>query len=156
MNNSPIRVLLINNNENGYILTRDWFSGFDWDNYELEWAHAYDVGRNAIAHNNHHVYLVNYNLGSHNGIELLSEGFAIGCTSPMILLTNHPTDREIDIKAIKAGAADVLEIEELTPPLLERYILYALERQLTLEKIRQQAALDLWRCDTDVLQRQDA
>ncbi|WP_414564936.1 ATP-binding protein [Anabaena sp. CCY 9613] len=42
---------------------------------------------------------------------------------------------------MKAGAADYLEKSQLTAPLLERSIRYAMERKQTEQKIRQQAAL---------------
>ncbi|MGL4619017.1 MAG: response regulator, partial [Chroococcidiopsis sp.] len=50
-------------------------------------------------------------------------------------------DREIDIEAMKAGAADYLEKTQLSAPLLERSIRYALERQHTQQQIRAQAEL---------------
>ncbi len=42
---------------------------------------------------------------------------------------------------MKAGAADYLEKSQLTGPLLERSIRYAIERKQTEQKIREQAAL---------------
>ena len=49
--------------------------------------------------------------------------------------------REIDIEAMKAGAADYLEKSQLTAPLLERSVRYAIERKRAEQKIREQAAL---------------
>ncbi|MBD0266521.1 MAG: response regulator, partial [Tolypothrix sp. Co-bin9] len=70
----------------------------------------------------------------------LSEAIANGSTVPIILLTGKG-DREIDIEAMKAGAADYLEKSQMTAPLLERSIRYAIERKQTEQKIREQAAL---------------
>jgi DNA-binding response OmpR family regulator len=58
----------------------------------------------------------------------------------MILLTGQG-DREIDIEAMKAGAADYLDKSQLRAPLLERSIRYAIERKRAEQKIREQAAL---------------
>ncbi len=140
MNNSPIRVLLVDDDEDDYILTRDWFDEFRVAGSELEWVNSYSLARDAIAQNRHDVYLVDYRLGEGNGLELLSEAIANGCTAPIILLTGKG-DREIDIEAMKAGAADYLEKSQLTAPLLERSIRYAIERKQTEQKIREQAAL---------------
>ncbi|MDZ8227674.1 MULTISPECIES: response regulator [unclassified Nostoc] len=140
MNNSPIKVLFIDDDEDDYILTRYWFSEFQAANCELEWVNNYEAARNAIACDQHDIYLVDYRLGADSGLELLREAIANGCCSPIILLTGQG-DWEIDIEAMKAGAADYLEKSQLTAPLLERSIRYAIERKQTEQKIREQAAL---------------
>ncbi|MBD2604251.1 response regulator [Scytonema hofmannii FACHB-248] len=140
MNNSPIKVLLVDDDEDDYILTRDWFDEFQVAGSELEWVSTYAKAREAIAQNRHDIYLVDYRLGEGNGLELLSEAIANSCTAPIILLTGKG-DREIDIEAMKAGAADYLEKSQMTAPLLERSIRYAIERKQTEQKIREQAAL---------------
>lgn len=140
MIDSPIRVLLVDDDEDDYILTRDWFDEFQVAGSELEWVSSYNSGREAIALHRHDIYLVDYRLGEGSGLELLNEALANGCTAPIILLTGKG-DREIDIEAMKAGAADYLEKSQLTAPLLERSLRYALERKQTERKIREQAAL---------------
>jgi two-component system, cell cycle sensor histidine kinase and response regulator CckA len=147
MDNSPIKVLLIDDDEDDYILTRDWFCEFQVAGCELEWVYSYEAARDAMsttgyayAHFQHDIYLVDYRLGEHNGLDLLREAIANGCSSPIILLTGQG-DREIDLEAMKAGAADYLEKSQLTAPLLERSIRYAIERKQTEQKIREQAAL---------------
>jgi two-component system, cell cycle sensor histidine kinase and response regulator CckA len=140
MNNSPIKVLLVDDDEDDYILTRDWFDEFQIPGSELEWVSSYTKGKEAIAKNRHDIYLVDYRLGEGNGLELLREAIANGSTAPIILLTGKG-DREIDIEAMKAGAADYLEKSQLSAPLLERSIRYAIERKQTEQKIREQAAL---------------
>ncbi|MCC5606176.1 response regulator [Nostoc sp. CHAB 5834] len=140
MDNSFMKVLFIDDDEDDYILTRYWFSEFQVANCELEWVNNYEAAKNAIARNQHDIYLVDYRLGQESGLELLREAIANGCCSPIILLTGQG-DWEIDIEAIKAGAADYLEKSQLTAPLLERSIRYAIERKQTEYKIREQAAL---------------
>ncbi len=140
MNNNPIKVLLVDDDEDDYILTRDWFGEFQGIGSELEWVSSYTKGKEAIAQNRHDIYLVDYRLGEGNGLELLREAIGNGCTAPIILLTGKG-DREIDIEAMKAGAADYLEKSQMSAPLLERSIRYAIERKQTEQKIREQAAL---------------
>lgn len=140
MNSIPIRVLLVDDDEDDYILTRDWFSEFQVAGCELHWVDNFQAGLDAIAQNQHDIYLLDYRLGERNGLELLREVIENGCTAPIILLTGKG-DREIDIEAMKAGAADYLEKSQLTAPLLERSIRYAIERQQTRQKIQEQAAL---------------
>ncbi|MEA5506037.1 response regulator [Halotia wernerae UHCC 0503] len=140
MDKTLIRVLLVDDDEDDYILTRNWFGEFQGAGCNLDWVDNYAAAKDAIANQNHDIYLVDYRLGIHNGLELLCEAIADGCYSPFILLTGQG-DREIDLEAMKAGAADYLEKSQLTAPLLERSIRYAIERKQTEQKIRQQAAL---------------
>ncbi|MEC4813678.1 MAG: response regulator [Scytonema sp. PMC 1069.18] len=140
MKASPVKVLLIDDDEDDYILTRDWFREFQVANCELGWVNNYQAAREAIAQNHHDIYLVDYRLGEGNGLDLLREAISLGCSSPIILLTGKG-DREIDIEAMKAGAADYLEKGQLTAPMLERSIRYAVERKRAELKIREQAAL---------------
>ncbi|PMB48169.1 hybrid sensor histidine kinase/response regulator [Fischerella thermalis CCMEE 5330] len=140
MKSNLIRVLLIDDDEDDYILTRDWFKEFQVASCTLEWVNNYQAGRDAIASGQYDVYLVDYRLGDGNGLELLREAVDHGCTAPIIFLTGQG-DREIDIEAMKAGAADYLEKSQLAAPLLERSIRYALERKQNEQKIREQAAL---------------
>lgn len=140
MNNSPIKVLLVDDDEDDYILTRDWFGEFQVAGCELEWVNSYTAATEAIARQEHDVYLVDYRLGQDNGLQLLRVAVANGYASPIILLTGQG-DHEIDLEAMKAGAADYLEKSQLTAPLLERSIRYAIERKQTEQKIREQAAL---------------
>jgi two-component system, cell cycle sensor histidine kinase and response regulator CckA len=140
MKNSLIRVLLIDDDEDDYILIRDWCSEFQVLGCKLEWASNYKNGINLIAKNQHDVYLIDYRLGESSGLELLRMAVANDCLAPIILLTGKG-DREIDIRAMQAGAADYLEKNQLNAALLERSIRYALERTHAQSKIRQQAAL---------------
>lgn len=140
MNKHHYRVLLVDDDEDDYVLTRDWFSEFQVACCKLEWVDNYQAARDRIAQNQFDVYLVDYRLGGRNGLELLREAISMGCSSPIILLTGQG-DREVDIEAMKAGSSDYLEKSQLTAPLLERSIRYALERKRSEKKIREQAAL---------------
>ncbi len=140
MDNNLVRLLLVDDDEDDYILTRDWFSEIEGVKFELEWLTSYDAAVEAIAQNQHDVYLLDYRLGERNGLELLREAVANGCKAPIILLTGQG-DHEVDVEAMKAGAADYLDKSQLGAPLLERSIRYAIERKQAEQKIREQAAL---------------
>ncbi|MEB3217558.1 MAG: response regulator [Nostocales cyanobacterium 94392] len=140
MNSNPIKVLLVDDDEDDYILIRDWLSEFQLGECELEWIDNYLIAKDVIGCKRHDIYLLDYRLGAENGLKLLRFSIENGCSSPIILLTGRG-DREIDIEAMKAGAADYLEKSQLNAPLLERSIRYALERKQTEQKIREQAAL---------------
>ncbi|HYV37199.1 MAG TPA: EAL domain-containing protein, partial [Gemmataceae bacterium] len=101
-----------------------------------DWAPSYDEAMAAIAKGQHDVYLVDYRLGEHDGLEILRQARAAGCARPIILLTGQG-DGEVDIAAMQAGAADYLVKGQLDSQLLERSIRYSLEQNRTLEALRE-------------------
>ena len=123
-----IKVLLIEDDEDDYILTKELFSETRDRRFHLDWVKTFDQGLEAACKNQHDVCLVDYRLGARNGIELLQEAGTRGCQAPIILLTGQG-EREVDMKAMQAGAADYLVKGRLDPILLERSIRYALERR---------------------------
>lgn len=125
MEKQPIRVLLIEDEEDDFQLTRRLLLGIEGQAYELDWAATYDEGYAAILADTHDVYLMDYRLNLDSGLDLLKEVKAIGCTAPLIMLTGL-FDRDTDVQAMNAGASDYLVKNNLSSDLLERSIRYAL------------------------------
>jgi signal transduction histidine kinase len=120
----PARVLLIDDDEDDYFLTRDLLADVPRGRYTLDWVSTYEAGLAAICSGTHDVYLLDYRLGAKTGIDLLEEARGKGCSGPIILLTGQGQSRT-DLDALDAGADDYLEKAGLTPALLERAIRYA-------------------------------
>jgi two-component system, cell cycle sensor histidine kinase and response regulator CckA len=130
-----IRVLLIEDDEDDFVLTRDLLGEIPTARFELEWVGRYEQGLDAMRANRHDVYLVDYRLGERTGLDLLREARAGGCDAPVILLTGQH-EIEIDLAAMRAGAADYLVKGQIAAPLLERSIRYSLAQHRTLEALR--------------------
>ena len=141
MDNEVIKILLIDDDEDDYVVTRDLLSEAKNLKHTLDWISSYDEAVKIICDNNYDVYLLDYRLGEHTGIDILQEASCHGCRSPFILLTGEG-DHETDIKAMKAGAADYLVKGEISAPLMERSIRYAIERNRTKERIYHMAFYD--------------
>jgi len=135
----PIRVLLIDDDEDDHLLTRDLLSEImeaGRERYRLDWQPDYEAALAALRAQAHDVYLLDYHLGGRTGLELLREAVASGCRTPIIMLTGLG-DRDVDLEAMKVGAADYLNKGRLDAGLLDRAIRYALERARTLEALRE-------------------
>jgi two-component system cell cycle sensor histidine kinase/response regulator CckA len=136
MDSRPIRVLLVDDDEDDYVITRDLLSASEGAEFSLEWLASYEAALEAIGRNLYDVYLFDYRLGERNGLELLHDALAVGCKAPIILLTGQG-DRALDLEAMAGGAADYLVKGQISAPLLERSIRYALERKRAEEALRE-------------------
>ena len=131
---NSLRVLVADDDEDDYILTRDLLLGSRREKVHLDWAPTYREALQAIERNEHDVYLFDYRLGEGDGLELLRQALARGCKAPIILLTGDD-DWETDVQAMKAGAADYLVKGHFDAQLLERSIRYAMERKRAQEEL---------------------
>jgi len=136
MDEQLICVFLVDDDEDDYVLTRDMLAEAVGARFELEWVDTYEAGLEAMEQAQHDVYLVDYFLGERDGLELLCAAIASGCKAPIIMLTGRG-DHAVDVAAMRAGAADYLDKGELSAPLLERSIRYAIERQRAEEALRE-------------------
>lgn len=136
MYDKVIKVLLIEDDEDDYVMTRELLSEIESCKFEVTWVTTYQEALEAIKYNYHDVCLIDYRLGEHNGVELLYTSRAQGHKIPAILLTGV-ADEHIDQSAMKAGASDYLVKDNINKALLERSIRYAIERNMTLDALRE-------------------
>ncbi len=128
----PVRVLLVDDDEDEYIITRRIISEIVGRKHILEWVSTYDAALEVISENRHDIYLIDYRLDDRTGLDLLREVVGNGCRSPMILLTGQE-DRAVDLEAMKAGAWDYLVKGRIDAAVLERSIRYTLEHKKVLD-----------------------
>jgi signal transduction histidine kinase len=139
MDDRAVRLLLVEDDPDDYVLTRAWLSEIYGDRFHLDWAADYDAALAAMERPRHDVYLIDYRLGARDGLALLREAVGRGCTTPIILLTGQG-DREIDVEATREGAADYLVKGKIDAESLERSIRYAIERKRTEDALRRARA----------------
>lgn len=136
MKNNMIHILLVDDDEDDFVLTRDMLNQVKNQQYQVDWAPDYDRAVEAIKRGDHDIYFVDYLLGEKTGIDLLNEARRQGVTRPMVMLTGKG-DRSVDLEVMKLGAADYLAKDKIDSYLLERTIRYALERAQSLEALRE-------------------
>jgi signal transduction histidine kinase len=120
-----VRVLLVDDDRDDYLLTKDLLDDIPGHPFRLEWVPDYDAALAAVGRNEHDVYLFDYRLGARTGLDLLAEARAVNPAAPVILMTGQG-EWEIDLAAMQAGAADYLEKGRLDATLLERSIRHAI------------------------------
>jgi protein-histidine pros-kinase len=135
MASGPIRVLLIEDEETDYLITRRMLSSSGDHEFDLQWADSWQAGIEAIRRCAHDVCLLDFRVGGGDGLELLKESLDVGCRAPVILLTGI-NDYRLDVEAMGLGAADYLVKDKLTPELLERSIRYAISQAQSMDELR--------------------
>jgi PAS domain S-box-containing protein len=105
-----------------------------------------------LLQNEHDIFLIDFRLGEHSGLELIQETVKRGIRKPAILLTGQD-DRGLDLLALKAGASDYMRKSKLDAYNLERAITYAIERTHVYEDIfeKEQKYRTLFENSTDAI-----
>jgi signal transduction histidine kinase len=132
----PIRILLIEDDEDDFVLVRDLLEEIVFSDYTLDWQSSYQGALAAMDSREHDVCLLDYRLGERTGLELLKEVRERSRCAPIIFLTSQG-DYQIDLEAMKGGAADYLIKDQISASLLERSMRYALERRRADEALRE-------------------
>ncbi|RPI83535.1 MAG: PAS domain S-box protein [Chloroflexi bacterium] len=122
------RILLIDDDEDDYLLTKSLLSETKGRECKLEWASSFRSGWQALEAKCYDVVLVDYDLGITNGLELIRLFISREYPTPFILLTGRGSI-EVDVEAMHAGATLYLTKSEVNPLLLERSIRYAIEHK---------------------------
>jgi PAS domain S-box-containing protein len=136
MTSSALRVLLIDDEEADFLVTKALLEQLDDPAPELDWASTFDEGLDLLVQRRHDVCLLDYFLQERTGLELLRQARSLAIRTPIILLTGKGS-REVDIQAMKSGAVDYLVKGSRDPEALERSLRYAVERHRAQEALRQ-------------------
>ena len=130
----PLKILLIDDDENSFIITQELLREINGRDVELDWASEFQEGLDRLLADEHEIYLLDYRLDSGDGIDLLKQARAAGIQAPVIILTGL-ADHEIYQRALEAGATDYLAKDVYDVSRLEHAIRYALERQSLLKEL---------------------
>jgi diguanylate cyclase (GGDEF)-like protein len=146
--NTCLHILLVDDDEDEYILIKNLLADRSYLSkdsqqigFRLDWVPTYETALEAFQKDQHDVYLVDYHLGSKNGLELMQKAIHNGCKAPIIMLTGQGS-YQVDMAAMQAGAADYLVKGQIDSQLLERSIRYAVERTHLINILNERATRD--------------
>ena len=122
------QLLLVEDDEDDYILTCDYLEQLDSHTFNVQWISSPEQAIETLSKNEHDICLLDYRLGASNGLDVLKEAIANGFSGPIIMLTGQ-SDDELDSAALDAGAVDYLIKGEMSSSRFARAIRYALARK---------------------------
>ena len=128
MEKNKIKILIIDDCAIEFFFIKELFAENDEHNYVFEWDSGTISGLEKMYQNAHDLYLVDFQLGTVDGNEVIRKAKAGGCSGPTILMTGH-ANKDISEKAILAGADDFIVKSDFSFRYIEKSIRYALERK---------------------------
>lgn len=134
----PIRILVVDDEEDQFVLVRRLLAPFTSPGFEVEWADGHATGMVALERRPFDVCLVDYRLGLTDGVRFIREAKIIRADVPFILVTGRG-DRAVDVHAMGAGAIDYLSKGSLEGAGLERAIRYATTQQALVSAVRRES-----------------
>jgi PAS domain S-box-containing protein len=133
---SSISILLIDDDEEDFLITRDIIADFPSGAYTLAWEPDFEKAKVKILQSEHEAYLVDFRLGAESGLDLIRYSLEKGIMGPFILLTGQG-DLQIDEEARRLGAVDYMVKGSINPDQLERSIRYGIQHVLNLNEIKE-------------------
>jgi PAS domain S-box-containing protein len=129
-----IKVLLIEDDEDDVLLTREYLADSVSFKFEVEWEPVTERAMEKMVKGSYDVFLIDYRLDLHTGLDIIKFAQDNGVKSPCILLTGQG-DLRVDLDANRFGAADYLVKTDLNASLLERSIRYALSQARVIREL---------------------
>jgi PAS domain S-box-containing protein len=134
--NENIRVLLVEDDADDYILFKYNLREIKGRSYTLTWANTFESALDIIKKNTHDIYFFDYLLGARTGIDLIRESINAGIDAPIIILTGLG-NQEADLQAMQLGAADYLVKGDIDVEKLDRCIRYCIEHYRMVQRLKQ-------------------
>lgn len=122
-----LSVLLVDDDPDDHLIIRGMLDEVRTTRYLVETATSSEAALARMAQGGFDAYLVDYRLGPSSGLDLFRELVSRGDSTPFILLTGQG-DWRTDLEAMESGVADYLVKSQISSPLLERSIRYAINR----------------------------
>jgi len=121
-----IRLLMIDDDEEDFIILKDEIAGMQTMKASLDWVSSIEKAKKQCTQKEYDLFLTDYNLGKDNSaIDFLKYLKSNDISTPVVILTGIDSI-EADIAAMQAGALDFLVKGKIDAKTLERCIRYAM------------------------------
>jgi signal transduction histidine kinase len=127
--NESVRILLIEDDEDDFVLFRRMLRDASEASYSLEWVNTFEGGLSRMQERSHDIYVLDHRLGQKTGLSLLTEAKEVAHDLPVIMLTSIGGAESMAKRAFALGAEDYLVKGEISGQLLEKALQYAIERK---------------------------
>lgn len=141
LSKTPIKVLLVEEDPSGVEYLRRTFASSNQARFETEWVQSLNEALERLSRGGIDVMLLDLNLPDSEGIGTFDRANAFAPDVPIVVLTDLD-DQELAMRTVQGGAQDYLVKDTVSPGLLMRSILYALERHRLFSALRSLSLID--------------
>ncbi|MDZ7843461.1 MAG: GAF domain-containing protein [Anaerolineales bacterium] len=127
MDLKEIKVLIIEDNPGDIRLYREMLSSEDPDRWKLDESRTLEDALNKLTRHEYDLIALDLSLPDSQGLETFHRLKRINEDTPVVILTGRDNPA-VDLTAVQSGAQDFLHKEKLSPYLISRSFLYAIER----------------------------
>jgi hypothetical protein len=135
MEKKPIRVLIMNEDYQDYVITSNYIHQIPSQNYHTYWCSDYHQVMDSMLNNLYDAYLIDYHLSGKKSTDHLIEAIIEECEEPVILLSN-PLRAVLKWDSQNTKMSSPLIKSELNSEKLDYCIRYAVERTLISKKTK--------------------
>lgn len=128
-----LSVLIVEDNPADVLLIKEYLSERKDMDFDISEASTLDSAISLIMHHDFDVILLDLFLHDSAGLDTVRKVITTSPDIPVIVLTGLQ-DEEVAVQAVRFGAQDFLEKQLLTPVLLYKSIIYAIERKRILQE----------------------
>lgn len=133
--NNQRKILLIDDDPMIAQLIGMLVSKFHGEQYTVDHSADYESGLTRLLNGSYALCILDYHLGTSDGLQLLREAKDWKCSTPIILLTGD-TREETDLAAMDGGASDFINKGDLKPDAFERAVEYAIKTADAVNQLR--------------------
>jgi len=134
-----MHILLVEDDSDDYLITCDVLSDMPATEVSVTRACNYQEAIAALQHSHYDIALIDYQLGTETGLDVVRDAVNAGVDTPLILCTGHG-DETLAVKALQAGARDYLVKSKITTECLERAFTHAIDKQILERQLAEQQA----------------
>ncbi len=137
MDNKPIKILVLDDDEDDTYLICDTIESQSETDYDITVSHHPSEAADILQETPFDIVLCDYIMGATSGIDFIKKMRGSGVDTPIILLTGMGTGTA-DQAALEAGAADFISKTSITPEVIDRAIRYSIanaERQRLFQSV---------------------
>ncbi len=128
----PVKLLIVDDNEVDRMMLTEALNKLNENQslYQIELASSYNEACEKLGKERYDVCLVDYRLGTHNGFELVTK-LRNYTTSPAFIVVSGHIENSMTKEALDLGIYDMIDKQDLSPPLLERSIRYSQRHRIS-------------------------
>jgi diguanylate cyclase (GGDEF)-like protein len=141
MQNSKIKVLLIEDNEEEAFLLKQFLSDAEMGKHIVTFVHTAKEGIEYLRNNNFDIVITDLNLPDAEGLDIINHILAVNSEMPIVVLSEQNYD-DLSSEIVQMGAQDYLIKGQGDGYLISRVIDYSIERKRDVQQLSHLANYD--------------